>query len=89
MKVKVKQTTEVEVDLKFPLFFNHNGLLMAILNEKESIYITSDSITQTSTQILLEYYNDSEQITAEEFTRVFDERIEQLQSLKSHFFTNK
>ena len=86
MKVTVEVKTKEYVEVELPLFFNHAGLPMAVLNEKESVYITSDSIVQTATTVLLAYYKDSEPITAEEFTRVFDSRMEQLQSFKSQFF---
>jgi len=87
MKVTVRQKSEVEVEIEFPLFFIYGGLKMAILNENESLYISSDSIVQSDSKILFQYYKDSEPITAKEFTLAFDARMEQIQQLKSQFFT--
>lgn len=90
MKIKTKQTTEIEVEIELPYFFKlPTGSCHAIFEDK-TVRVWNDTVSyeEIPSDALL---NESGivQITAKEFTRAFDERIEQLQSLKSHFFTNK
>ena len=85
MKVKVKQTTEVEVEISLPYFYKAGRKTVAILKEDLQIHCSwgTDFIIYNT---FIEISSEQSQITAEEFTRVFDERIEQLQSLKITFF---
>lgn len=89
MKVKVKFTQDYEREITFPSFFKANGceIYYCALDEKTAVAIYSDCITKSTPSAIAGY--DDEEITPEQFTKKFDERIEQLQSLKSHFFTNK
>ena len=87
MKIVKEQKTEVEIEILFPAFFkvkDHN-VYYALLSEEMALSVYSSSISTTSPYALIDSCDI--EITAEEFTRVFDERIEQLQQFKSQFFT--
>jgi len=89
MKVKVKQTTEVEREIELPVFFKTDTGSVHHVSEERTVRVWNDSISFIPYASPTFLDTEIEIITAEEFTRVFDERIEQLQSLKSNFFTNK
>lgn len=91
MKVLIATHKAEEVDLNLPLFFKRpsSGGYFAILSETSSVCVRSREVTHYEYhEPVSQHLQDSEsvEITAEEFTRIFDERIEQLQSLKSQFF---
>ena len=89
MKIKTKKTTEVEIELDLPYFFKKES------SDSVHANLVGKTIRIWSNQITIHNYesdsfltdDDNTQITAEEFTRIFDERIEELQSLKSNFIT--
>lgn len=85
MKAKIK--TEVEVEIELPYFFKSSGTY-AILSENLAISIY-DSITIFSHASSISQHLDGsqEEITAEDFTRKYDEVLESLQTLKSNFIT--
>lgn len=89
MKVKVKHTTEVEKELELPCFFKTDTGSAHAVFEDRTIRVWRDCVSFTDYASPTFLDTEIEIITVEEFTRIFDERIEQLQSLKSHFFTNK
>lgn len=90
MKIKTKQTVEVEMEIELPYFLKRTtGNYFGIISNDKALKITEDGkiehIYPESVSQFIED-GDSVQVSAGEFTRIFDERIEQLQSLKSQFF---
>jgi hypothetical protein len=87
MKVTMLVTTPQEVEIEFPFFFKNVGYY-AMLSENKAISIY-DTITlfNHASSIAPNIDGSHEVITAEEFTRVYDSKIEVLQSFKSQFFT--
>lgn len=88
MKIKTKQTTEIELEISLPYFYKAGRKTVAILKEDLQIHCSwsTDFIIYNT---FMEIPSEQSQITAEEFTREYDKTLEYLQSLKSHFFTNK
>lgn len=90
MKIKSKQTVEVEMEIELPYFLKRTtGNYFGIISNDKALKITEDgkieSIYPESAAQFIED-GDSVQISAGEFTTVFDNAIEKIQSLKSHFF---
>ena len=87
MKVTMLVTTPQEVEIEFPFFFKNAGYY-AMLSENKAISIYDTiSLFNHASSIAQNIDGSHEVITAEEFTRVYDAKIEELQSLKSQFFT--
>jgi hypothetical protein len=87
MKVTMLVTTPQEVEIEFPFFFKSSGYY-AMLNEKLAISIYDTiSVYQNASSIAQNIDGSHEVITAEEFTRVYDSKINDLQQFKSQFFT--
>ena len=87
MKVTMLVTTPQEVEIEFPFFFKSSGYY-AMINENCAISIYDTiSMYKHASSIAQNIDGSHEVITAEEFTRVYDSKIEELQSLKSQFFT--
>jgi len=88
MKVTIELTTKHEVEINLPYFFKTDtGSCHAILKDN-TVRVWSDTVSflnYPSYNLLCDSGNT--EITAEEFTRAFDARIEQIQQLKSQFFT--
>lgn len=90
MKATITVTTKKEVEIEFPFFFKSTGYY-AMLSETSAISIY-DNINLFSHASSISQNMDDEnykEITVEEFTLVYDAKIEQLQSLKSNFFTKQ
>lgn len=90
MKIKAKQTVEVEMEIELPYFLKRTtGNYFGIISNDKALKITEDgkieSLYPESASQFIED-GDSIQVSAGEFTAVFDKAIEQLQALKSQFF---
>ena len=84
MKIKTKVETEIEVEINLPYFFQVESGSVHAVTEDCTIRVWSDSITfnkyASSSFIGKEGLT---KITYEEFTRILDERIEQIKNLKT------
>ena len=84
MKIKTKVETEVEVEINLPYFFKLDTGSVHAVTEDCTMRVWGDSITfnkyASSSFIGKEGLTE---ITSEEFTRILDERIEQIQNLKT------
>ena len=90
MLVKTKVTTEVETEIELPYFMKRvTGNLFAILTNDKALKIENGLVSTHYPESVSQFIGDGEtvQITAEEFTTAYDNAIEQLQSLKTLFFT--
>jgi len=90
MKITTKQTIEVEKEIKLPIFLKRvTGSYYGLLSDDNAIKFDSVSIEKTITNVVVQWIGDSDtvEITAEEFTTAFDNTLEQIQQLKSQFFT--
>ena len=84
MKIKTKVETEVEVEINLPYFFQVESGSVHAVTENCTIRVWNDSIDfkmYSSAQFIGNSGNT--EITYEEFTRILDERIEQIQNLKT------
>jgi hypothetical protein len=87
MKVTMLVTRPQELEIEFPFFFKNAGYYAMLSEDKAiSIYDTI-SVFKYASSIAQNIDGSHEVITAEEFTRVYDAKIEVLQSYKSNFFT--
>lgn len=87
IEIITKKTKEVEL----PFFFkSESGIHYAILKEDLGIAIYSPdlSITKYPDIYLKNFTDTATKITAEEFTKRYDEVLEVFQSIKLLFFTN-
>lgn len=84
MKIKTKVETEVEVEINLPYFFKLDTGSVHAVTEDCTMRVWGDSITFNN-GVLTNFVGDTgnTEITSEEFTRILDERIEQIQNLKT------
>lgn len=84
MKIKTKVETEVEVEINLPYFFQVESGSVHAVTENCTIRVWRDSI-DFHNGVLTNFVGDTgnTEITSEEFTRILDERIEQIQNLKT------